>query len=557
MTRWWRSAYRPKMPPIVETRLNASLQKLATNFLDPLIREVNELAGGGWINEAQDLFNRVKQLNADAAALGISTTLIQELYVRSAQAIVDSNQLVGDSFLRLQRMLGLAGTGLHEFNAAIEETADVVVRSAREIADAIQSNEDRLFMAMNRGDSLQAQLARFDLQAQREREAEIRAGGQALASLERAIAQERVNIITDFAAAQAEAAQRAAEEAARARQQQIEAEQRAAEEKARILKEAVDFIAGQVRRIQDFIADFLSGPDSILKPSQQLATAQQRFASELAAAASGNRDALSNITGNAQNVIDAVRRYYGSSAAGQGLIQQLLGQLQGLPSQLSPEEFIVEGLTEPIDNLGDTITDVTVDQTQILAALLQGLKLALQSGDANAFALALLPMFDRLDTTMDQALSFQELVTGLGSDVNLQQLRAIFTELDTNGDQLLQKSELIRAAAAGTQTGVTQSNTTLDAIRVQTAFLSFIANMLTSINLHVETLQQIRASLLTIAAWQPGSNHASGGWITGGTPGRDSVSGMLMPGESWCETRSRARTHGSKFQRDGQISRQR
>jgi len=34
-----------------------------------------------------------------------------------------------------------------------------------------------------------------------------------------------------------------------------------------------------------------------------------------------------------------------------------------------------------------------------------------------------------------------------------------------------------------------------------------------------------------IASWQSGQNHATGGWITGGTRGRDSVHGMLTPGE--------------------------
>ena len=512
---------------IVNTRLTVALKSLNDEFFDPLIREVNRLAGGDWINQAQDLFNRVQELNADAAALGIKTTLILEFYVRSAQEIVDQNQLVGDSFLALQRMLGLAGTSLHEFNAAIEETAAVVVRSAQEIADAIQSNEDRLFLAIHRSDSLQDQLLRFDLAAQREREAEIKAGGQALASLERALAQERLNIIADFAAAQAEEAKRAAEEAERARQQQIEAAQRAAEEIARAFQEAVDFISAQVRRIQDFIADFLSSPESILKPSEQLAAAQQHFASELSAAASGNRDALSNITGNAQNVIDAVRRYYGSSAAGQGLIQQLLGQLQGLPSLLSPEEFIVKGVTEAVVDLGTTITDVTIDQTEILAALLENLRLALQTGDAQAFALALLPLFEQLDTTMDQALNIEELRAALGSDFDTGTLDRIFKELDGNGNGLLEKAELIKAATGGTEVAVGTSNSLLDAIKVQTAFLSFIANMLTSINLHVEFCDH----LATIAAWVPGSSHAMGGWISGGIPGRDSVHARLMPGE--------------------------
>ena len=319
---------------VVDQKLNASLQKLAGDFLDPIIREINEFVGGGWINEATDLLARIRQLTADATALGIETTHIQTLFVLAAQDIVNQNQLVGASFDALVRFLNLGEAGLHQFSAAVEDATDVIVRSAQEIASAIQDNEDRLFLAIHRSDSLSDQLARFDLAAQREREEEIRAGGQALASLERALAQERANIINDFLDEQRRAAQEAAdrarEEAARVRQEQIDAARQAAEERKRIFDEAKEFIAGQVRRIKEWIANFLSGEQSPLKPSQQLATAQSFFASELAAAASGNRDALSNITSAAQNLVDATRRYYGSAPAGQQIINTLISQLQSI-----------------------------------------------------------------------------------------------------------------------------------------------------------------------------------------------------------------------------------
>jgi len=80
-----------------------------------------------------------------------------------------------------------------------------------------------------------------------------------------------------------------------------------------------------------FVNHFLAGPTSILPPSQQLATAQSAFNAALSAAMGGNRDALTGLTTQAQDVIDATRRYYGSSQAGATIIQQLLGTLQGLP----------------------------------------------------------------------------------------------------------------------------------------------------------------------------------------------------------------------------------
>ncbi len=536
---------------MVDTKLNAALDRLAGNFLDPIVREINTFVGGDWINQATDLFARVNQLNADAAALGIKTTLIQTFFTLAAQDIINKNQLVGFSFQALVNMLGLADAGLHEFTDTVADAAATLVRSAQEIASAIQTNEDRLFNAIHRSDSLADQLARFDLQAQREREAEIAAGGQALASLEAAIAQERLNIINDFfeqqLAAQQQAADQSAQEAERVRQEQIDAAQQAADERARAMQEAVDFIQGQARNIQEWINNFLSGEQSPLPPSQQMATARAHFASELAAAQGGNRDSLSNITQSAQQVVDSVRRYYGSSAVGQTIIQQLLGSLQALPGQLSPEQFIVDNLTPPINNVSTTVTTTTSSQTNTLAALLNNLQLAVKANDPQAIAVALLPLFAGLDTSGDNALTFDELVAGLGSTFSTGTLQNIFQELDTNGDQLLQKAELIKLAGQSTATGVlpltpikdntAEANdllqTTADRIAQGTAetslWLSQIWNVLSG---PIFTWIVNSAQYLSqIAGWAPGSGHAMGGYVWGGLYGRDSVNAMLQPGE--------------------------
>lgn len=512
---------------IVEARLNVSLRKLGTDLFDPIIREINAFVGGDWINQATDLLARVRQLTADATELGLDTSLIQTFYILSARNIINQNQLVGDSFNALVNMLGLAGAGLKEFNAALESVA----RTAADIADAILKNEDRLFAATHRSDSLADQLARFDRQAASDRAAEMAAGGQALASLEAAIAAERLNIINDFFAKEADAAKSAADDAAaeaeRVRQAQIEAEQRAADERIRILKEAQDFLEGATRRIQEFIDHFLASAESTLPPSQQLASAQQSFATQYAQALAGNRDALSGITSNAQDVIDAARRYYGSSAPGQSIINNLISQLQGLPGLLSPEQFIVDNLTPPIVGVGDTVTDTTTTQTSTLAALLNNLKLAVLSNDAQAIAIALLPLFNQLDTTMDQALSFAEFQAGLGDSISPGILQSIFNELDLNGDQLLQKSELIAVAAQG-------SNAKLDPIKDNTAaqkdLLQIAADRIAAassenvlwlsqiwdkITVMIQQQQAMNGYLASIAAWAPGASHAAGGLLQG------------------------------------------
>jgi len=465
----------------------------------------------------------------------------------SAQKIVDESELVGDRFLALQRMLGLAGQGLHEFSAAVEDTAEVLKRSAEEITRAIESNEDRLFNSLHRTDSLADQLLRFDLAAAREREAEVRAGGEALASLESALAQERLNIINDFFAKEAEAAKSAADaaaaEAARARDAEIEATRRAEEEKARILKEAQDFLDGALRNIQDFITGFLSSAESTLPPSQQMAVAQQAFATQLAKARAGDRDALTNITQNAQDVIDSVRRYLGSTAAGQSIINQMLAQLQGLPGQLSAEQFIVEGVTDAIESSTTAITTATVIQTDALSILLNQLKLATGSGDPQAIAIALLPLFNTLDTSVNGLLDLDEFMTGLRGMASDAALRDMFTRLDTDQSGSLSQLELIKIATQGTGTqlpavvsnGTTANQllqTAIDRIAAGTSenvlWLSQIWDKMTVLIQQVINGNQL---LLTIQSWAPGSSHAMGGSITGGIPGRDSVRGLLTPGE--------------------------
>jgi hypothetical protein len=182
--------------------------------------------------------------------------------------------------------------------------------------------------------------------------------------------------------------------------------------------------------------------------------------------------------------------------------------------------------------------------------LLNNLRLAVQANDPQAIAIALLPLFDGIDTSGDQALSFNELVAALGSTFSTGTLQSIFQELDTNGDQLLQKSELIRQAAQSTAVEVTpvgdiENNTdaaknllqtTADRIAQGTAetslWLSQIWNTLVT-TIHNDLQQMISwlGWLGVIAGWAPGSSHAAGGYITGGIPGRDSVHAMLTPGE--------------------------
>jgi hypothetical protein len=319
----------------INDRLNVALDQLRNDFIDALATQINDLSGGSWINQAQDLADKVAQLRADAAALGIETSMIDTFYVLSAQKIVEQNQLTGDSFLVLERMLGLANTSLHEFEQAITDVAQAAQRSADEINATIQSFQDQLFILQQNQDTLAGQLAVFEREALRARQAEIAKGGQALAALIALQEAQKAKIISDWN-------KKIAEEQKAALEAEFEAKKKAAEEQKKLWQDAVDFISGIRDRITQFVTGFLTGPQSFLSPQQQMRTGIEAFNKQLTAAKGGDQAALQNITTSAQTALDAIKAYYGSTATGAALQKTILNQLTALPNQLTPEMFIVQ-----------------------------------------------------------------------------------------------------------------------------------------------------------------------------------------------------------------------
>lgn len=303
----------------VETRLTVAIERLRGQFLDDLVRKVNELAGGAWINQLTDLVGEVAQLRTDAAALGIQTSLIDEYFVRAAQNIINENELVGSAFDAVTATLGPLGAGLHEFQAAAEDAAQSLKRSAQEIASTIQSYQDQLFIAQQDAGTLSGALAIFDLQAQRAVEQEIAAGGEALAALQALQEQQRLNIIIDFN-------QRALEE-----QQRLQDEQnRLQEQQRRELEQTIEKQKQYVASLQSLKASLFLGANSTLSPRDQLAYAQSQFASVTRSAAAGDENARGQIQSATNAYLEAARAYYGSSDAYASIFTSVQNTLDSL-----------------------------------------------------------------------------------------------------------------------------------------------------------------------------------------------------------------------------------
>lgn len=424
----------------VDTQLNAALERLKTKFIDELASKINDLVGAGWVNQLNDLVAEVAQLRQDAAALGIQTSLIDTYYVLAAQKVIDSNELTGASFNAVANALGPLGAGLHEFVAEAEQAAEKLKRSAAEIASAIQNYQDQLFIATQDTNTLAGALAVFDLQARRAREQEIAAGGEALAALEALQAQQRFNIVADFN-------KRALEEQKRADEERLRQQQRAAEEQQRIWDEAAKFLQGALQNIQNWISSFLAGAQSPLSPSARLASAQSTFSTQYSAALGGDRDALSGITGNAQSLVEAIRAVYGSTTAGQTLIDSMLSQLQSLPSQVSPEQFIVNNLTPPLQDITSAINDMKVD-----------IGAAIATDNPQNIAQALSTYFNAIDSNTDGLLTSTELTSALGADYATGVLHAI----DQNGDGIISRAETINQSLGGSATTAGDSISGID-----------------------------------------------------------------------------------------------
>lgn len=400
----------PEAAAAIDQGLIARIRQVTEEAERSLQADINSARGLDWLNEAGAAIAKFNDL-----AGKVDSTLLNTWFVVNAQKIIDSSQLTGEAFQALVDTLAQAVPGISE---SLHEFSEAIQRTAADIAKAKQSFSDQLFVLQQDQNTLAGSLAVFDLQAQRAREEEIKAGGQALAELEALQAQQRYNIIKQY------------------NDKAIDDQKRAAEAQARALEEAQRTFEGFVRNINSFIDHYLSSDQGGLSPADQLANAQSAFNTQLGLAQGGNRDALNSITQYFQDLVTANRGYNASSSAGAAIEANALAALQALPSQISPEQFIVNAIEA---------------QTTDLVSSLDIVRAAVLTGDAATVATALVPHFQALLNPTTGLLNQAQLESKLNFPNG--SLDKIFKELDGNGDGLLEKSELIKVATQGVKTG--------------------------------------------------------------------------------------------------------
>lgn len=395
-------------------------------FDDILNRDINTQMGVGWVNQINDILAKFNAIRVS----GMASAEVLDTWLRGAlQDVVDQAQLTGDAFQRLI-------SGMPQLTGLIHEFTGAVTMSAQEIADQLRTLENRLFAATNNASTLQGALAAFDRQAGQER---LGIAPQNIALFEQVIAAERLNIIKEF------------------RRQAVEAEKQIADERRRALQEAKDFLSGVSRRITEFLNGLLGGSQSPLSPQARLQKAQADFAAQYALAQGGDRDALSGITQFAQTNIEALRAFFGSGSQFHAGFNQIVSMLEALPELVSPEQLIVDAITTGTGNI--------VSATNTMR---QDFITAVNANNSAAVASVLNQYLPLIDTNTNNSISFAEMQQAFQGTYNTGTLRNIFNELDVNHNALIDKEELIRAAAVGTQgntnvgtngTGTSISNT--------------------------------------------------------------------------------------------------
>lgn len=206
------------------------------------------------------------------------------------------------------------------------------------------------------------------------------------------------------------------------------------------ITEANQFLAGVGQTIGGYLARLSSTDAGLLAPGAQLVNARELYQQQLALARGGDRNALGNITQYADTFINASKAYSGSGGATMGILQSIQGELRGLPTQVRPEQLIV-------DALGQTTAAVTSGNTSLITALQTS--------------------FTQLDTSLNGMLDLKEFTQGLSKFASEDTLRSLFTSFDTNGDGQLTRLEALGATADKQLAAADLQNKQLEAIVFQ------------------------------------------------------------------------------------------
>lgn len=140
-------------------KLNDAISRIRLEFENGLVRKLNDATGKGYINEISDLVDWLGKARQDAAALGMSTDLIDQVFSAQAQEIIDGAYLVGNAFNDLKEqfpdLVDAVKNTVKELQEYIESlsTSDLSTLSPQEKLASAQAIYDETFARAQDGDS--------------------------------------------------------------------------------------------------------------------------------------------------------------------------------------------------------------------------------------------------------------------------------------------------------------------------------------------------------------------------------------------------------------------
>lgn len=254
------------------------------------------------------------------AATNDASTLEGQLALFDRQAQRDREQEIANG-----------GEAINELEAALAAERLQIIQQFVDQASAasarLLSYQDRLFAATNDTSTLAGQLAAFDRQAQRDREAEIAAGGEAILELEAALNAERLNVIQQF-------------------NSRIVDDTKQAEEQRR------QALIQTTQQVLQYIQQLQTGTQSPLSPGARLAAAQASYDSTRALAMGGNAEAYAQFTQVAESLRQAAKDMYGSAAGYQTIFNNIVADGLNLTAPVAASDPVVAKLQEVVTAIG-------------------------------------------------------------------------------------------------------------------------------------------------------------------------------------------------------------
>lgn len=543
----------------VDDALNVAMQKLRDGFSDDLGRSINALNDKGYLNDLADAVDVLETRLADAALLGVSGALALEefdlaigqitksaaealpaaervdVYRGALQAVSEAS---GDAAGVLQSLLMNALTDLAdaaaEASEALAEGASTLGRGIRstisdamgigfysEIEDALGLYNERLAVSAELGFEAVGAFSELEYSLQSIAANSNLTTGQlgALAEVFPVISDTLGGLVGDGGTSGIADAKAAADQARADLRAAYNAERTELESTITTLQSFVD----QISIFKDNLK--LDSTLSPLSPLDQLTEAAKVYNEVLEGVANGDQDALGRLEQVSRDYLNEARAYYGSS-------EDYFQIFESVDSALS-------------DALADAQTQISVAEEQLTALETQVGALIDINDSVMSVGDAIIGLDGSLSALADaqagQIAAIRELA-GLQSQQQAGAINSLYQSLlgrdaDQSGlagwQQSLQDGGTIGDVASGI------SNSTESAIR--NLYLSILGREpdqtgLSGWGAYLRgggTLDGVAQGILNSpeAARLQIPGMATGGMVTGGIQGVDSVPRMLMPGE--------------------------